>query len=75
MLTNARRSVGSSSLLGRPGSQTAQAQADASPSVLGPRTAIDGILEVDGELVVSGQVRGRIAALKLTVAPGGWVDG
>jgi cytoskeletal protein CcmA (bactofilin family) len=33
------------------------------------------VLETDGELVVSGLVRGCIAALRLIIAPGGRVEG
>jgi cytoskeletal protein CcmA (bactofilin family) len=33
------------------------------------------VLEIDGELVVSGLVRGRIAALRLVIAAGGCVEG
>lgn len=49
--------------------------ADAPPSFLGARVGIRGVLEVDGELVVSGLVQGRIAALKLVIAAGGAVEG
>jgi cytoskeletal protein CcmA (bactofilin family) len=37
--------------------------------------AVRGILEIDGELVVAGRVKGRIAALKLVIAAGGHVEG
>jgi cytoskeletal protein CcmA (bactofilin family) len=74
MLTQARRSSTLKPLSG-PGLGNAHAEPDAPPSVLGPRTGVAGILEVDGELVISGQVRGQIAALKLTIAPGGFVEG
>lgn len=68
MLTNARRSPAQ-----KPG--PAHADTDAPPSFLGPRTGIAGILEMDGELVISGQVKGQIAALRLVIAAGGAVDG
>ena len=49
--------------------------ADAPPSFVGARVGIRGVLEVDGELVVSGLVQGRIAAVKLVIAAGGVVEG
>jgi cytoskeletal protein CcmA (bactofilin family) len=33
------------------------------------------VLEIDGELVIAGVVRGRIAATKLVIATGGYVEG
>ena len=51
------------------------AEAEAPPSFLGPGVGIQGALEIDGELVVSGLVRGRIAALRLVIAAGGYVEG
>ena len=45
------------------------------PSFLGHGIAIHGVLEIDGELVVSGQVMGRIAALRLVIAADGHVEG
>jgi cytoskeletal protein CcmA (bactofilin family) len=33
------------------------------------------VLEIDGELVVAGRVRGRIAALKVVIAAKGYVEG
>ena len=51
------------------------AHADAPPSFLGPRTGISGILEIEGELVISGRVKGQIAAVKVVIAPGGQVEG
>lgn len=68
MLTLARRNPAL-----RPGN--AGAHDDAPPSHLGPRTGIAGILEIEGELVVSGKVKGQIAALRLIVAAGGEVEG
>ncbi len=50
-------------------------EAEAPPSFLGPGVAIEGALEIQGELVVSGLVRGRIAALRLVIATGGYVEG
>ena len=71
MLTLARRSA-----VERTGIKTAHGQeAEAPPSFLGSRVEIRGVLEVDGELVISGLVRGRIAALKLVIAAGGCVEG
>src|SRR5215216_838371 len=48
---------------------------EAPASFLGPGIVIQGVLEIEGELVVSGVVRGRIAALKLVIAAGGYVEG
>lgn len=59
----------------RPGSRTLPDEAPAPPSFIGPGVGIEGVLEIEGELVISGLVRGRIAALKLVIAPGGYVDG
>lgn len=70
MLTSTPRSLAM-----RPGSALPRTDTDAPPSFLGPRTGIAGILEMDGELVISGQVKGQIAALKLTIARDGFVDG
>lgn len=50
-------------------------EAEAPPSFLGSRVGIRGALEVDGELVISGHVAGRIAALRLVIAKGGLVEG
>ena len=51
------------------------AHADAPPSFLGPRTGIAGILEIEGELVISGTVRGQIAAIRVVIGRGGYVEG
>ena len=51
------------------------AHLDAPPSFLGPRTGIAGILEIDGELVICGRVKGQIAALRLVIGAGGHVEG
>jgi cytoskeletal protein CcmA (bactofilin family) len=50
-------------------------EAEAAPSILGPHANIRGVLEIDGELVVCGLVKGRIAARKLVIANGGCVEG
>jgi cytoskeletal protein CcmA (bactofilin family) len=50
-------------------------RADAPPSFVGSRVNIRGVLEVDGELIVSGLVQGRIAAVKLVIGAGGLVEG
>ena len=50
-------------------------EAEAPSSFLGSRVGVRGVLEVDGELVISGQIRGRIAALRLVIAAGGYVEG
>ena len=70
MLTLARRSP-----VQGPGPNSAHAQAEAPPSFLGPGVGVQGALEIDGELVISGLVRGRIAALRLIIAAGGCVEG
>ena len=59
----------------RPGPVAVQGEAEAPPSTLGPGLAVCGVLEIDGELVVAGLVRGRIAALRLVIAAGGYVEG
>ena len=59
----------------RPGNRPEPAPAEERPSVLGPGVQIEGVLEIDGEIVVGGLVRGRIAALKVTIAAGGYVEG
>ena len=50
-------------------------QPDAPPSFLGSCVGIKGVLEIDGELAISGLVKGRIAAQKLIIAVGGHVEG
>jgi cytoskeletal protein CcmA (bactofilin family) len=50
-------------------------EAEAPPSFLGPGVGIQGALEINGELVVSGLVKGRIAALKVVIAAEGCVEG
>ena len=52
-----------------------RSEAEAPPSFLGPGVGIQGVLEIDGELVVSGLVRGRITALRLVIATDGYVEG
>ncbi len=59
----------------RSGVRTIPEEADGPPSFLGPGVAIQGELEINGELVISGRVGGRIAALKLVIAAGGYVEG
>lgn len=58
----------------RPGSKTLQ-EAVTPPSFLGPGVGIEGVLEIQGELVISGIVKGRIAALKVVIAADGYVEG
>ena len=70
MLTSARRSPAQ-----RPGPSPASGEAQAPPSLLGPGVAVQGALEIDGELVVAGFVRGHIAAVRLVIAAGGYVEG
>lgn len=61
----------------RPDTRKAPARGSGEPSVsrLGRGVKIRGILEIEGELVVSGSVYGRIAALKVVIAPDGFVEG
>src|ERR1041384_2684570 len=70
MLTLTRRSEDQ-----RPRPNAVQGEAVAPPSFLGPGVGVQGVLEIDGEVVISGLVRGRIAAQKLVIAPGGYVEG
>ncbi|HVV28209.1 MAG TPA: polymer-forming cytoskeletal protein [Rhizomicrobium sp.] len=53
----------------------ARGEAMLPPSVLGPGVTIQGTLEVEGELVISGTVAGHIAALRLVIASDGCVEG
>ena len=48
---------------------------DAPASFLGRGVSIEGVLEIEGELVISGLVKGRISALKLVIAADGHVEG
>lgn len=61
----------------RPDTRKAPARDSGGVSVsrLGKGVKVRGILEIEGELVVSGQVFGRIAALKVTITPDGFVEG
>jgi cytoskeletal protein CcmA (bactofilin family) len=70
VLTLARRTPAQ-----RPGQNSAHAEAIEPPSFVGPGVGIHGALEIDGELVVSGMVRGRIAALRVVIAANGCVEG
>ena len=69
MLTLTRRTE-----IQHPGSRPLQA-AEEPRSILGPGVTVQGVLEIDGELVIAGRVRGRIAALKLVIAEGGNFEG
>jgi cytoskeletal protein CcmA (bactofilin family) len=58
----------------RPGKEIARG--DAGPgSVIGPGVGIRGALEIDGELVVCGLVKGRIEADRVVIAAQGSVEG
>ena len=61
----------------RPDTRKASARDSGGVSVsrLGKGVKVRGILEIEGELVVSGQIFGRIAALKVTITPDGFVEG
>ena len=58
-----------------PGPNIVREETEAPSSHLGPGTGIHGALEIDGELVVAGRVRGKIAALRLVIAATGSVEG
>ena len=49
----------------RPMGKTLPPEAETPPSLLGPDVVIEGVLEIEGELVIYGLVRGRIAAIQL----------
>jgi cytoskeletal protein CcmA (bactofilin family) len=70
MLTSAHRSQ-----LQRGGTGPAPDEAQALASFLGPGVRTHGVLEIDGELVVSGLVRGQIMAQRLVIATNGHVEG
>jgi cytoskeletal protein CcmA (bactofilin family) len=70
MLTSARRSSAQ-----RPGLSTVPSEAEALRSFVGPGVKIQGALEINGELVISGLVKGHIAALKLIIDAAGYVEG
>ena len=59
----------------RPDTRSARDSAGVSVSRLGKGVKVRGILEIEGELVVSGSVYGRIAALKVVITPDGFVEG
>jgi cytoskeletal protein CcmA (bactofilin family) len=59
----------------RPGHDAARGEAEVPPSFLGPGVGIRGVLEIDGELIVAGLVKGRITALRLVIAAKGRVEG
>jgi cytoskeletal protein CcmA (bactofilin family) len=50
-------------------------EGDTEASFLGASVAVRGVLEVDGELIVAGVVRGYIAARKLVIAASGTIEG
>ena len=51
------------------------AEAAGSPSVVGPRTSVDGEIAGDGDLVVRGRVRGRVSlGGSLTVVASGALE-
>jgi cytoskeletal protein CcmA (bactofilin family) len=59
----------------RPGQTSARDEDEAPGSVIGPGVGIRGALEIDGELIVCGLVRGRISARRLVIAARGLVEG
>ena len=70
MLTMARRTPAP-----RQGHNIAQIEAEEPPTFLGHGVAVHGALEIDGELVVSGRIIGRISARRLVIAADGYVEG
>src|SRR5690349_18332958 len=70
MLTLTRKSEAQ-----RPGSKTAPGEAEAPASFLGPGVGVEGELEIEGELGISGLVRRHIAAMRLVIAAGSYVEG
>ncbi len=70
MLATAHRSAAQ-----RPGHDAARGEAEVPPSFLGPGVGVRGVLEIDGELVIAGLVKGRITALRLVIATEGHVEG
>lgn len=70
MLDLARRSAVQS-----PAMPPIRGEVEAAPSFLGPGVRVAGALEIEGELVVSGTVTGRIMALRLIIAADGYVEG
>ncbi len=70
MLASMRRSPAQ-----RPGPAVAHVEPGTPVSFLGRGVGIQGTLEIDGELVINGLVKGRISALKLVIAAGGLVEG
>jgi cytoskeletal protein CcmA (bactofilin family) len=68
MLTLANR-------LQRAGHSASHGEAEAIVSIIGPGARVKGELEIDGELVVLGLVKGRIAAFRLLIARNGYVEG
>ena len=45
------------------------------PSFLGISLKIRGVIEAEGTLTIAGHVIGRIAAIRLVIAPGGHIEG
>ena len=45
------------------------------PSFLGISLKIRGVIEAEGTLTIAGHVLGRIAAIRLVIAPGGHIEG
>lgn len=59
----------------RPPDKAMHDEAAVPPSFLGRGVDVQGALEINGELVISGLVKGRIAALKLVITADGCVEG
>jgi cytoskeletal protein CcmA (bactofilin family) len=70
MLASMRRSPAQG-----PGPAVAHNEPGTPASFLGRGVGIQGVLEIEGELIVSGLVKGRISALKLVIAADGQVEG
>lgn len=61
----------------RPEARLAPARGDVElpPSFFENSLKVHGVIEVEGELTISGTVAGRIAAIRLVIAPGGYMEG
>lgn len=57
------------------GRDISPSMAEFPPSFLGAGVRIRGTLEINGELVIAGLVRGRITALRLVITAEGCVEG
>jgi cytoskeletal protein CcmA (bactofilin family) len=58
-----------------PKAAVARPAAELSSSRLGPGVTVEGSIEVEGELIIAGPVKGRIAALRLIIDTEGSFEG